>query len=412
MCVTYVQNDLSFWSGLQLGRAVFVQCMKRTHLLLLLLSCASLVVAQTQGYYRVKNSDQGRYISVIDNRGELDYSTNDADLGALQTIRDLDNVVSDPSTIVYFEKLSGNHWDLHCQGVSVKDILGISVNIIDREDGTYQAGATKGTVTKYLGDEKIAVGTIPVYGEVVTNSTCNRWYLLAPSGENYFGLKPSISAGGSYYQTFYAEFPFTFSSTGMNAYYVTKVDESKSAVVISDAMNGAPSATPVIVKCSSQRTDYNKLNIGGSTSASVSDNKLTGVYFCNDVPETPIYNHRNVVVNNPSTMRVLGTASDGSLAFVKSTTLQYIPANTAYITVSSTAPDVLKVYTQTEYDALPDEISGDLNGDNAVNVGDLALMVKMILGSETPTSAADLNNDGNVNVGDLAIIVKTILNNQ
>ena len=47
-------------------------------------------------------------------------------------------------------------------------------------------------------------------------------------------------------------------------------------------------------------------------------------------------------------MRVLGTASDGSLAFVKATNLKYIPSNTAYITVSASAPDVLKVSTGEE----------------------------------------------------------------
>ena len=51
-------------------------------------------------------------------------------------------------------------------------------------------------------------------------------------------------------------------------------------------------------------------------------------------------------------MRVLGTASDGSLAFVNNVDLKYIPANSAYITVSESAPDVLKVVTEEIADAV------------------------------------------------------------
>ena len=108
---------------------------------------------------------------------------------------------------------------------------------------------------------------------------------------------------------------------------------------------------------------------------------------------------------DPTTMRVLGTASDGSLAFVKDNSLQYIPANTAYITVSASAPDVLKVVTGDE-PSLP----GDLNGDNIVDVDDVALVAKMILGKTPVNLLADLNGDGVVDVEDFAIAVRIILN--
>jgi hypothetical protein len=104
-------------------------------------------------------------------------------------------------------------------------------------------------------------------------------------------------------------------------------------------------------------------------------------------------------------MRVLGTAADGSLAFVKDNNLKYIPANTAYITVSASAPDVL-IVTDQDSPVVP----GDLSGDGQVDVDDVAIVAKMILGKTMPDPSADLNHDGVVDVEDFAIIVKTILN--
>jgi hypothetical protein len=150
----------------------------------------------------------------------------------------------------------------------------------------------------------------------------------------------------------------------------------------------------------------NRLAIG-SGSGGTTGNLLTGVYFCNDVPE--VSGHRNVVDYNPSTMRVLGTAADGSLAFVKATSLQYIPANTAYITVTANAPDVLKVYSQAEYDALPTAKPGDLNEDGEISGLDLVIMVNMIIGKRDKTAAADLSGDGDVSGVDYVKLVNLIL---
>jgi hypothetical protein len=187
----------------------------------------------------------------------------------------------------------------------------------------------------------------------------------------------------------------------MEAYYVDAISEAQGKVHIREITGGVPASTPVIVKCAAQTPASNKLNVGVSTSGSASENKLTGVYFC--YPDAG--NHTNVKVYDPATMRVLGTASDGSLAFVKATNLKYIPANTAYIKVSSSAPDVLKVTTED----IPN-VPGDLNGDNLVDVDDVALIAKMILGKTAIDLLADLNGDGSVDVEDFAIAVRIILN--
>ena len=397
--------------------------MKRVLLFLFLVASSLHGFAQLNGngYYRVKSYDNGRYVSLIDNRGSINVSTTEADMAALRTVLGFERIVSDPSTIIYIKKMSTGY-DLQAQGTGSYAIISYEVLISPTGDGTYWAYASKGGMSKYLADDGIswmwsATDLRRIYGVMVgvgkpsATSKQADWYILpvAADGDNYFGITPSVSAGGAYYQSFYAAFPFTFSSTGMSAYYVSQVDAAKSAVVIKEVTGGVPSTTPVIIKCSSDQPASNKLNIGAATTGSASGNLLKGVYFCNDVENEK---HRNVVAYNSETMRVLGTAADGSLAFVKSTTLQYIPANTAYITVEAGAPDVLKVYTQAEYDALPSAKRGDLSGDGKVSGLDLVYLGNMILGTREKTTDADLNGDGKVSGLDYVILVNIILNQQ
>ena len=389
--------------------------MNRIKLLLLASTFATTGFAQLNGdgYYRVESAIQGRYISVVDNRGSINVSTTSADLQALRTVLGIERVVSDPSSIIYIKKM-GSGYDLQSQGTGSYSIISYAIQITSLGDGAYWASASRSGMTKYLMDEIIDRQTSEedrIRGTVITTGTPDEradWHIkpVTSSGDNYFGLAPTVSIGANYYQSFYAAFPFTFSSAGMNAYTVTKVDKEKSAVVISELTAGVPSATPVIVKCSSLAPANNKLNVGASVSSSVSGNLLKGVYFCNDVTSTA---HRNVVDYDAATMRVLGKAADGSLAFVKQAGLKYIPANTAYITVSADAPDELKVYTQAEYDALPDDIlRGDLNGDGTVDGLDYVMVVNMILENRN-VAEADLNGDGIVNGLDLVILANIIL---
>ena len=56
-------------------------------------------------------------------------------------------------------------------------------------------------------------------------------------------------------------------------------------------------------------------------------------------------------------------------------------------------------------------ISGDLNGDEQVDVLDVIIVVNIILDDESPDFMADLNNDGMINVVDVLLIVNLILGN-
>ena len=340
--------------------------MKRIKVLVVLaMAWAMTASAQLKGdgYYRVQSVDQGRYISVIDNRGSINMSTTSADMGALRTVFGFERVVSDPSSVIYIKKMGGGY-DFQSQGTGSYAIISHAIQIYNLGDGSYWAYASAAGMTKYLMDGKISWmwgddDPRRIYGELTAigspKNTEADWHIkpITTADDNYFGFTPDVAVGNSYYQSFYASFPFTFASAGMSAYVVTKIDPKKSAVIIGELPNGVPAATPVIIKCSSAKPINNKLNIGASASSSVNGNLLKGVYFCNDVNNPA---HRNVVDYDAATKRVLGKAADGSLAFVKQADLKYIPANRAYITVDADAPDELKVYTQAEYDALFDPI--------------------------------------------------------
>ena len=386
--------------------------MNRIKLLLLVTVCTLSAHAQLNGngYYRAQSSEQGRYIQVIDDRGSVNLSTTDADMAALQTRAGFENVVSDPSSIIYIKKMNTGY-DFQSQGTGSYKIISYEVNIKEM-DGKYWCYASKSGMTKYLADEVITAMTPAAKrekGKLVTNVTPSYeggiyldWNINPVKNEEgfYFGLQPNIVASDGYYQTFYAAFPFTFLSEGMSAWYVSKINEATGKVIISEVTGGVPTSTPVIIKCAAQGAANNKLNVGASTSGTANGNLLTGVYFCNPDAGTA---HTNVVPFDPTTMRVLGTTADGSLAFVKNVDLAYIPANTAYITVSASAPDVLLVTDQdTPY------VPGDLSGDGEVTGQDLVIEANFILNNEF-NEAADLNKDGVVSGQDYVILVNMVL---
>lgn len=395
--------------------------MNRITTLLFAAVCTVSAYAQLNGdgYYRAQSTEQGRYIRIIDNRGSVIAGTTDADLNALRTRMGFENVVSDPATIIYIKKMNTGY-DLQSQGTGSYSIISYEVNILDLHNNKYRCYATKGPLTKYLADQRFDYSTVPQMSEeekdeyyyngyVTTNISQSEdggkwlnWNINPVKNEEgfYFGLQPNIAASDGYYQTFYAAFPFTFLSNGMSAWYVSKINEAAGKVIISEVTGGVPTSTPVIIKCASQNAASNKLNVGASTSGTAAGNLLTGVYFCN--PDAGPA-HTNVVPFDSQTMRVLGTAPDGSLAFVNNVDLEYIPANTAYITVSSSAPAVLKV-TDKEEPAVP----GDLSGDGEVTGQDLVIEANYILNNEF-NEAADLNNDGIVSGQDYVILVNKVL---
>ena len=301
------------------------------------------------GYYRVQNTGSERFIIVTNNQGSINYTSTSVDLSSLQTIRPFTNVESDMASVIYIQQTPSGYI-LYAQGTDTYTMSGAYLNITARSDGTYLAGASQAGITKYICDSK-ANGDI---GKVTDNNSQRRNWYIKPVNEaagQYFGLKSkenvTVYSNGLYYQTFFAAFPFSFLSSGMKAYYVETVDTELGIAVMADVNGAVPAATPVIVSFSGSSASQNKLTFGATSTATIPSNQLTGVYFDRYDEEESIDNR---VLNNPSTMRLLGLTSTGKLGFVKSS-VAAVPRNTAYLSVAANAPAEFQLMTRAEYEA-------------------------------------------------------------
>lgn len=322
----------------------------------------------TDGYYRVQNYGSERYAYVSDNTDNSDIARNVFDLAALQLWKDLNRTISDPASIIYIEQHGTDNYDLRAQGTGVYSMVGMYVNVKPssspayRNMGLYEVGATGTyagvTATKYLSDgeqSEVADGTMSVNG----TGKYRQWAVFqvsATDDTNYFGITPSVTVGDKHYYPFYAAFPFSFHSSGMKAYTITKVDAAMRMAVLSEVVGDVPANTPVLIECSSTEATNNRLNLLASSFAAPTDNLLRGVYFCNNKrPKS----QDALTQFDASTMRVLGTMSDGRLGFVtqSSSNLKtfpkkegsYIPANQAYLSVAAGTPEELRIVTEAEY---------------------------------------------------------------
>ncbi len=339
--------------------------MKKILLLSLALSSAFGAFAQmpSSGYYRVQNVASGRYVVLVDNRGSIDFATTDADLNALRTVKGFETVASNPASVIYAEKYNTREYILYSQGTDTYSIVSEYLRLYDNGDGTYKAYATNSGMTKYLVDDPdLDTDPAHLYTGSRTSETGD-WYVISLSSEEgaYFGITPDITVGNDHYKMLYTAFPYSFVSSGMVAYYIDKSDIAADGTGYAElkqlTTDVVPAATPVIVQCSSLQASGNKANPLTSTTSSPSDNLLTGVYFCNDVR---LEAHRNVVDYDPTTMRVLGVTSDGSLGMIKedASSLPYIPANTAYLTVPSGFPSEMKLIAESDYEKVLEEHGG------------------------------------------------------
>lgn len=331
--------------------------MKRFLLPFLFLSLSSIVYAQLKGsgFYRVVNVADSRYVYVTDNTGSA--STSSPDMKAVQLIKGLDNAVCNPATVLYFDHISGTQYDICSQGTSVSQIIGYKPNVYYSERGkAYQVYAYSSGAAIYLGseDNEYYRNKRVSYMSINSSGNYNLWNIIPISseGSNYYGLAPTISVEGKYYQTFYADFAFSFASSGMKAYYVNYTsDEEVTLTEISSSI--IPAKTPVIIECSSSSASENRLNLYSSGGTSISDNILKGVFFCNPYRPKSI---AAVTKNDKTKMRILGKTSSGKLGFVVCSD-DNLPANQAYLTVSSTANEqlVVKISESSSIDNITNE---------------------------------------------------------
>ena len=327
--------------------------LKKTLLALLaFMPLAALAQINGTGYYRVQNVKSSRYFMLVDSHARFTASNTDVDLGALRLVKGFDEKVCwNPATICYMEQASTYQYNIVGEGLNLYNSVKTYLDFDYQSSGAYKGsyiisgeGSYQGiSMSKTLYDSERRDSIAPLY----TSGTngYQYWYVRPVNDTYYFGIKPDFKAtmtqedNERYYTTMYASFPITL-ATGMKAYYVSRIQGNYAVVKTLTA--SVPSDNPVIMECLYDIPKQNKVNLSAS-SATLGTNLLRGVYFCNDVTDSF---HRNVVDFQRSTMRVLGTTSDGKLAFITPTNLKYIPANKAYLEVPAGTPATLYVVTE------------------------------------------------------------------
>lgn len=337
----------------------------KKRLFLLLLGCATILGAQAQlsgaGYYRVKNVASGRYMSLSDNQSRgVDFNSCTADCGAMQTSKIMDNIYSDPGSIFYLDHISGVSYNVIGQGTSLHDIINYYIYI-----------SPVGSFYKIYQEQKGQRITLSDFDDVeedesyvATTGGKTTWFITPlNTTDNYIGVKPTISVGDKHYAAVFTGYPYTLGA-GMKAYYINKVIEKEGVVIIKELTGTIPAKTPVLIECSSTDISKNQITPVLNSVAVPSDNVAKGVYFCLGDRWSAHYNSTKF---DPSTMRVLSLNTYGNLAVSTSTqnlktvmiepkgadgkhlTITAIPANSWYLSVSSSAPSEMKMVTAEQY---------------------------------------------------------------
>jgi len=317
-------------------------------LLTLVFSIPAMAQLNGDGYYRVQNFKTKRYITVLDNKSQgVNVSSTRYDVNALVTTSGFDNVVSDPATVMYIEKASGGYI-LRSQGTDTYVLTGRYLTVTSAGGGTYQASGIYAGQTIVLADEAGADDEPFGYLQINGTGAYRNWYILPvnQADNQYFGLSAEHTVGSQLYTSFYASFPYTFQSSGMKAFTVTKLDGNMA--VWQELTGTVPAGTPIIVQCAGANPADNRLNLVSSSLSAPSSNVLKGVYFDNHEPKLGEF-HYNYTAYDANTMRVLGVTSAGKLGFVKYSGA-YLPRNRAYLVVPTGSPDEITLVTQAEYE--------------------------------------------------------------
>lgn len=340
---------------------------------LFLLSLITLLVSNVSaqfngdGFYRVQNFATKRYMFIVDNTGYYD-KRDFGDFGSLLLITGKEKTISDPASVLYIKKV-GSQIDIQGQGVGIHQLVNRYVDLSYISSGsfkgTYEVSATEASLgaTKYLDDEEANLDF--EIGAVGTNRSrpYRNWYIhpISSSTDNYFGITPldSLTINGKYFYPLYVSFPFKPVSLGMKVYKVSKCDVQLGYAVLSEVTGVVPACTPVLIECSSPVPNNNRLDLVDSSVSPLSENCLSGVFFCN-------YERRDLYAwsaclkeFNPSGMRVIGITSKGKLGYVTSTKYMneiegsfYLPANTSFMNVPANCPAELTAITEAEYNQI------------------------------------------------------------
>ena len=326
--------------------------MKKIFTLILTAVFTLTINAQENGFYRIKNTQTGRYLGIEDTNPsnyKVSVQSGTVNVAGIRTHADLDWVSTAPSTVIFIEGLGDGQYDFIAQGTSIYELSShkLPIKLIPQSDGSYQFYGTavyQGvSIAKYLQDNVDGADDDPdecfVMADDKPGKGGRNWNLIpVTTGDNFIGIEANVKTDDGYWGSIYAGFPFELASEGMTAYYVKAV--SGDGFTLEKISGTIPTETPVIVKCASNDPANNKIKPVTSEGTQIGENKLGGVY-CS------LYQigHINMTNYNKSTMRILGS-SNGKLAFVKATADdlfegQALWENRAYLNVPAGSPDIL-----------------------------------------------------------------------
>lgn len=352
--------------------------MKRVILLLIAGFTAIPLLAQlgADGYYRLQNTGSSRYLTISNDRvDETNKSSitsgNEGNVFGLKTIND---PISDPGSIIYISREDAKQPNYNIQGQGINPLQVLKSNNavlrIVQDGNSYVLYGARGGVALYLVDNNGSDGYIKIARKGAYSSHQN-WDIRPVDGTTeYLGVTPdpNIKVGDKYYTTIYTSFPFEL-PVGMKAYYVCNYDIGTGVerAELKEITDKIPAKTPVILECNSLNPADNKLSLSASGTNAITDNKLSGVFFCyikmkatdptkenTGAAYTAI---KNAVEYDANTMRVLGLV-DGKLGLVTASDDQlvvtdkgkYLPANKAYFTFSGTAGDQIQLLDKDSYE--------------------------------------------------------------
>lgn len=81
------------------------------------------------------------------------------------------------------------------------------------------------------------------------------------------------------------------------------------------------------------------------------------------------------------------------------------------VNIVAVSGDLKTADTRTVILNVPQTVTGDVNGDGAVNANDVSTLSNMVLGNLESNPAADMNGDGTVNANDVSLLVTLVLGN-
>lgn len=335
-------------------------------LFLLLCFCLSILGAQAQldgaGYYRVKNVSTGRYMSLSDDHSRgVNLASTSADCGAMATSSVWEDISHDPGSVFYLDHIGGESYNVVGQGTSLYSIIQYYIYL--SPVGKYWKAWQEDKGQRIMLTDKKSNNAVSY---VTTTGTYSTWDIIPINAtDNYIGVKPTVTVDGKHYAAVLAGYPYTLGA-GMKAYYVTKVIEKEGVIIIKELTGTIPAKTPVLIECSSTDVSKNLVTPVVSDAAVPSDlaTQVKGVYFCIGNPWS---GHFNSVKFDASSMRVFSANSSGNIAMTTSNdaltlvnidkedsngdnlSVLAIPANSWYLSVSSSAPSELKMVTAEQY---------------------------------------------------------------